>query len=83
MQWSGMLLPTTASNTNDVRRSCFTRVHLGAGASSSTWKPNGTGAWTQGYQSIPSQVAYGVLTNALGEFAAEIQKLFRRKGSKH
>ena len=52
---------------------------FGAGALSSTWKPDASGAWTQGYDSVLSQVVYGVVTNALGEFAPDMKKLLNEK----
>jgi hypothetical protein len=47
---------------------------FGAGTLSSTWKPDPSEARTQGCGSVFSQADYGVVTDALGESAPDINK---------
>lgn len=52
---------------------------MGAGMIASTWKPNGSGPWRQGYQSVMTQVAFGSFANVAGEFAPDVMRVLKRK----
>jgi hypothetical protein len=45
---------------------------LGAGMVSSIWEP-GSKLWEEGYESVLTQAAFGMLSNWVGKFAPEIK----------
>jgi hypothetical protein len=54
---------------------------LGSGMVASTWQPDDRSAWTNGTNNVLIQAGWGSLSNLIGEFAPEIQRLFKRKSS--
>jgi hypothetical protein len=50
---------------------------LGAGMLSSVWKPKHQ-PWTNGYHSVLTQAAFGMLSNWIGEFAPEIGRKLKK-----
>jgi hypothetical protein len=51
---------------------------LGAGTLSSTWEPR-SHLWKEGYESVLTQAAFGMLSNWVGEFAPEIRSQLEQK----
>jgi hypothetical protein len=49
---------------------------LGAGLITSTWRP-GSSAWSQGWHSVLTQVAFGSAANVTGEFWPEVLKFLK------
>lgn len=52
---------------------------MGAGMVASTWRPEHSKVWVEGYQSAITQAAFGSFSNVLGEFAPDIGRLIGRK----
>ncbi len=72
----------TYNNTESELRPQFASygAALTAGMISNTWKPR-RDVWGDGYRSVMTQAAFGVLSNWIGEFAPEIVRVLRRNNS--
>jgi len=54
---------------------------FGAGVIAGTWAPANPNLLTRGYQAMMTQVAFGVCTHWLGEFAPDFKRMVRRSKS--
>jgi len=51
---------------------------FGGGVVAGTWQPGNPSLLTKGYQGVVTQVAFGVCSNWLGEFAPDIKRVVRK-----
>jgi len=70
----------TYNHTEEERRPQFALygAALGAGMLSSNWEPRSS-MWKEGYESVMTQAAFGMLSNWVGEFAPEIRSQLEQK----